>query len=277
MLLIKDRATGLLVTAPIPNKTAMTVRDAFIQNWIGHYGVPQVVLSDNGKEFKNELLQEACEQLGIEQRYTSSRTPQTNGYVERQNRTINVAFRALEDKTNWALHLPLVTSNINNSFIEGSPYTPAQYAFGCSLNLSGRVLFDRVDALNQINRPSPFETAVFINSMADVSRKFKKTKNVTTYYQPGLFDCKYVWLKKHNRKKLDKLYQGPYKVVRNRSTEQSLYIIKGSNVVKVSIRNVKAYVGPLNFTDEVESINGYYNLRRKNPVNYAETHSSDEM
>ena len=276
VLLIKDRATGLLVTAPIPDKTAMTVRNAFIQNWVGHYGVPQIILTDNGREFKNELLQEACEQLGIEQRYTSSRTPQTNGYVERQNRTINVAFRSLEDKTNWALHLPLVTSNINNSFIEGSPYTPAQYAFGCSLNLSGRVLFNRVDSLIKINRPSPFETAVFINSMANVSRKFKKTKNASSYYQPGLFDCKYVWLKKHNRKKLDRLYQGPYKVVRNRSTEHSLYILKDSNVVKVSIRNVKAYVGPLNLIDEAAHY-GYYNLRQRRPLNYAETNSPDEF
>ena len=69
--MIKDRATGLLVTAPIPDKTALSVRNAVIQNWVGHYGVPQVVLSDNGKELKNNLLQDACKQLGIEQRFTS--------------------------------------------------------------------------------------------------------------------------------------------------------------------------------------------------------------
>ena len=275
VLMIKDRATGLLVTAPIPDKTALTVRNAFIQHWIGHYGVPQIVLSDNGKEFKNDLLQDACKQLGIEQRFTSSRTPQTNGYVERQNRTINVAFRSLEDKANWALHLPLITANINNSFVEGSPFTPAQYAFGCSLNLSGRVLFDKVNELHQINRPSPFECAVFMSSMSDIGRKFKKPNNNAPFYQPGLFDCKYIWLKKHNRKKLDKLYEGPYKVVRNRSTEHSLYIIKNCHVVKVSIRNVKAYVGPLNLTDELEN-NNTYNLRPLGPVSYAETLDSDE-
>ena len=275
VLLVKDRATGFLVTAPLPDKSAMTVRNAFMQNWVGHYGVPQVVISDNGGEFRNDLLKEAFDQLGIEHRFTSARTPQTNGYVERQNRTINVAFRSLNDRTNWALHLPLITSNINNSFIEGSPYTPAQYAFGCSLNLSGRVLFNQINAKSQINRPSPFETAVFINSMADISRRFKKPNNASTYYQPGLFDCKYVWIKKPNRKKLDRLYQGPYKVVRDRSTEHSLYILKDSNVVKVSIRNVKAYVGPLNLIDEA-AYYGYYNLRQRRPLNYAETNSSDE-
>ena len=49
-LLIKDRATGLLVTTLIPDKTAMTVRNAFIQNW--NYGMPQVVPSGNGRYSK---------------------------------------------------------------------------------------------------------------------------------------------------------------------------------------------------------------------------------
>ena len=39
VLLVKDRATGFLVTALLPEKSAMTVRNAFIQNWVGHRGV----------------------------------------------------------------------------------------------------------------------------------------------------------------------------------------------------------------------------------------------
>ena len=97
----------ILVTAPLPEKSAMTVRNAFIQNLVGHYGVTQVVISDNRGEFRNDLCSEmAFEQLGIEHRFTSARTPQTNGYVERQNRTIKLAFLSLNDTTNWVLHQP---------------------------------------------------------------------------------------------------------------------------------------------------------------------------
>ena len=81
------------------------------------------------------------------------------------------------------------------------------------------------------------------------------------------------------QKKLDKLYQGPYKVERNRSTEQSLYIRKGGDVVKVSIRNVKAYVGPMNFDDAIEDTSEnkarHYNLRQRKPGKYTEASSSD--
>ena len=36
ILTIKDKETSYLVTAPIPDKTTLTVRDAFVQNWFGY-------------------------------------------------------------------------------------------------------------------------------------------------------------------------------------------------------------------------------------------------
>ena len=277
VLVIKDRATSFSVTAPIPNKKQMTVRDAFMQHWVGHYGVPQIVVSDNGGEFKNDELNLMFQQLGIQHRPTASRSPQTNGFVERQNRTINVAFRALEIKTNWAIHLPLITATINNSFIEGCPYTPAQYAFGCALNLTGRVLFNSIGSSTEITRPSRIETAVFLNAMADVSRKFKKLNNSSTFIQKDLYECKYVWLKKYNKNKMDYLYVGPYKVERDLSTEQHLFIMRGVELVKVSIRNVKVYEGPLDFEDTIEAENkNSYNLRQRKTINYNES-SEDEL
>jgi transposase InsO family protein len=54
------------------------------------------ILSDNGKEFKGLKHQHAVEQLldtmGIKHYYTRVRRPQTNGKVERINRTVNQEF-----------------------------------------------------------------------------------------------------------------------------------------------------------------------------------------
>ena len=44
-------------------------------------GSKQVIISDNGGEFKNGVLEEACEQLGIEHRTVASHSPQTNGFI----------------------------------------------------------------------------------------------------------------------------------------------------------------------------------------------------
>ena len=135
VLTIKDWGTCFLVTVPIQNKRAQTVRNAFIQHWYGYFWIPLVVISDNGREVKNNLLEVACQQLGIDHRTTTLYCPQTNGFIERQNRIINQALRAETVKTNWALRLPFITVAINNTPIEGIAFTPSQYAFGACVNL----------------------------------------------------------------------------------------------------------------------------------------------
>ena len=271
ILTAKDRATGFLVTMPITDKKAVTVRNAFFQCWVGPFGVPQVVVSDNGREFVNTALTEAFEQLGIDHRFVSPYSPQTNGFIERQHKTINVALRALTDKTNWALHLPLITATLNNTFIEGSPYTPAQYALGTAQNLSGRVMFDKIESTEVVTTPNTLETKIFLNMMAKIGRQFKRHDS-KSYYEPGIFECEWVWLKRQNRRKLSTLYHGPYKVLS--CSEQSMIIQKNSGLVKVSIRNVKAYVQRVTTGVETDT----YNLReRKVPISYAEASSSDEF
>ena len=276
ILTIKDRGTGFLVTTPIPDKKAMTVRDAFVQSWCSYFGTPQVVISDNGKEFANQLLSDAFIQLGVDHRFVPPYSPQSNGFIERQHKTINQALRAEKTKTNWALRLPMITASINNTSIEGSPYTPSQYALGMCVNLPGLIFLD-----NDTNEMSfnyhHSETMQFLNIMSSISRKHQRHKERNEYYEPSLFNCKKVWVRRTNKKKLSTLYHGPYKVLH--ASEHSMHIQKNGGVVKVSIRNVKAYVPreDLEEDDSDEIQENRYNLsERKQTVNYKEETSSDE-
>ena len=275
ILTMRDRSTGFLATAPIVDKKAETVRDAFIQNWCGHYGIPQVIMTDNGREFSNMILTRTFEQLGIDHKFAPPYSPQTNGFVERVHNPINVALRALSDKSNWPLHLPLITISINNSFMEGSPFTPTQYAFGTCVNISGRVM------LNEVSDNEPendvFETKIFLNTMSKVSKVHKKYEERKVYYEPGLFKSEQVWLKRKCRKKLSSLYQGPYPV--HSFSEHSAIIDKNSKLLKVSIRNIKAYFPREDLNEKGEKLgkNKTYNLReRRDKFNYAESSSDDE-
>ena len=104
--------TGYLVTAPIADKIAETVKNAFIQFWCGPFGVPQVVVTDIGREFANAVFASAFKQLDVDHRYVPSYTPQSNGYNERHHRSINIALWTIVDKTRHPLHLPLITASI---------------------------------------------------------------------------------------------------------------------------------------------------------------------
>ena len=46
------------------------------------------IRSDHGREFENESFQKFCNKLGILHQFSSPRTPQQNGVVERKNQTL---------------------------------------------------------------------------------------------------------------------------------------------------------------------------------------------
>ncbi|GJV26502.1 retrovirus-related pol polyprotein from transposon TNT 1-94 [Tanacetum coccineum] len=53
------------------------------------------IRTDNGTEFKNANLKAHYEKLGIMQQFSTARTPQQNGVVERRNRTLVEAARTM--------------------------------------------------------------------------------------------------------------------------------------------------------------------------------------
>ena len=43
---------------------------------------------DNGGEFTSMVFQQYCDENGIKRQFSTARTPQQNGVVERKNRTV---------------------------------------------------------------------------------------------------------------------------------------------------------------------------------------------
>lgn len=52
------------------------------------FGIPRTIISDNGKQFAENLFKSWCEGLRITQRFTSVYHPQANGQTEVTNRTL---------------------------------------------------------------------------------------------------------------------------------------------------------------------------------------------
>ena len=55
---------------------------------ICRFGIPKVLVSDNGKQFDNNSFRDFCSQLGISNHYSSPAHPQANGQVEVTNRSL---------------------------------------------------------------------------------------------------------------------------------------------------------------------------------------------
>ena len=75
ILVMVDHLTGWPIAKTIPNKEAPTVANAIFKKLILEHGTPEVLLSDNGKEFTNDTLTYVCQGFNIEQHFTSPYTP----------------------------------------------------------------------------------------------------------------------------------------------------------------------------------------------------------
>ena len=77
---------------------------------ICRFGIPRVLVSDNGKRFDNDSFRDFCSQLGIKNHYSSPTHPQANRQVEVTNRSLlKIIKTRLEGaKGIWPEELPSV-------------------------------------------------------------------------------------------------------------------------------------------------------------------------
>ncbi|KAK3011143.1 hypothetical protein RJ639_012868 [Escallonia herrerae] len=68
--------------------TASKCEEFFWKNVVCHFGVPKILITDNGKQFDNSNFRSFCEGLSICLRFTSVAHPQSNGQTENMNRSI---------------------------------------------------------------------------------------------------------------------------------------------------------------------------------------------
>ena len=68
--------------------TEKSIRSFVWRNIICRYGIPRVLVSDNGKQFDNSVFRNFCSELGIKNHYSSPTHPQANWQVEVTNRSL---------------------------------------------------------------------------------------------------------------------------------------------------------------------------------------------
>jgi hypothetical protein len=117
ILVLSDYASRFVMTIPMVDQTARTVASHLVNEVITKYGAPEQILTDQGSNFLSELVKQICELFKIKQLKTTSYHPQTDGLVERFNRTLcdMLACYVNEDPEAWDVFLPFVTFAFNTA------------------------------------------------------------------------------------------------------------------------------------------------------------------
>ena len=84
---------------PIPDKLADTIVSTFINEYLPVHMCPRYILSDNGTEFKNNLIDQVLKQQGIERIFSAPCHPQSNGKLEVFHKYLKPTLRKLCENT----------------------------------------------------------------------------------------------------------------------------------------------------------------------------------
>jgi len=212
----------------LPDHEAETVAEALVNNFITRFGVPCELHSDQGREFESVVFQECCRLLGIKKTRTTALRSQSDGLVERFNRTLihEVAKYCSSDQRDWDVKLPSLLMAYRSAQHETTIHTPAKLMFGRELRLPVDLATGRPpqEVTDPISNYAQMLQERLITAHRLVRNSMRTAgNNMKTRYDWHSREVKYnvgdhVWLHNPLRKrglspKLQSPWEGPYEIL----------------------------------------------------------------
>ncbi len=119
----------------VPDQSASTTVQRLVDKIFARFEVPDELHSVQRRNFESRLFSEVCQRLGVKKTRTTPLHPQSDGLVERFNRTLatQLAILTSQHQRDWDQHLPLVLWAYRTAVQESSQCTPAALMFGREL------------------------------------------------------------------------------------------------------------------------------------------------
>ena len=121
-----DSLTRYVFTQALPDKSALSVANAF-HEFVKLFECPRELVSDQGKEFLNEIMQELITFYNVSHTPAKTYRPSANGLVESKNKVIISILRFLvaNDPHNWSNSLSTTTFALNTAYTHAIGDTPS--------------------------------------------------------------------------------------------------------------------------------------------------------
>ena len=227
ILVVADYFTRWTEAYAIPNQEAVTVAKKLTEEFFLRFSPPEQLHSDQGRNFESALIAEICKLLGIKKSRTTPYHPQSDGLVERLNRTIlsMLATSANEHPFSWEDQLRSVCLAYNTSVHPTTTYTPFFLMFGRQVRMP-------IDLMYGTPSPAPVSVAEYASNLRQalesayanvrerMDRKLDREKELYDRKVHGkpLEIGDLVWLHcpavpRGHSKKLHRPWSGPHRVV----------------------------------------------------------------
>lgn len=222
-----------LIAVPIPDKSARSIAKAIYEHFILVYGAMKILKSDNGTEYKNQLIDEFCKVFNVNQVFSVPYRHQTMGTVERCHRTMNEYLRSYVNdyESEWEDYLRQFVFCYNcakhSSF--DNKYSPFEVAFTRNPNMPNDLLNGRIDPIYNVDnfvKEAKYRFQLINEDAKKLLLKSKQRNKVQYDKSAKPSNIKIgdrVKLKMEPYNKFRDIYEGPYSVGEVESNNALIY------------------------------------------------------
>ncbi|KAG6933510.1 hypothetical protein G0U57_019071, partial [Chelydra serpentina] len=131
ILVVLDYATRYPEAVPLQNAMSKTIAKELVRIF-SRVGILKEILTDQGTPFVAKLMKDLCALLHIRSLRTSVYHPQTDGLVERFNRTLKNMLRKVvsRDRKDWDTLLPYLLFAVREVPQASTGFSPFELLYG---------------------------------------------------------------------------------------------------------------------------------------------------
>ena len=212
---IWDTRTRWLEAIPMADASAITCAMAMIRGWIKNFGIPRIILSDNGNTFIADIWKEVHKQLGSEVEYTPPYHASSLGGVERQHRHLKDGLKAalmdMGDKhgSKWMQQLPWVLLGKRTQFQPALDCTAAEMVLGSNPTIPGDLIGEPGPPIEGSQLKELLETLRTNAAKPPVPMTHNRDPPIN---YPDLSKVTHVYIRKGKTTPLGVKFEGPFEI-----------------------------------------------------------------
>ena len=267
VLVISDYFSKYTDAFPLRRHTAPIVADILMRRWIVYHGVPKQIHSDQGPEFEGTLIRSLANLLGFNKTRTSPYRPQSDGQVERFNRSLlNMLSAFVTDQAlDWDEHLPYVCMAYRSSVNTSTGCTPYSMIYGRECTMPVDLLYPHPPSANPAISCGP-EYVNFVRKALETSHLFARQHlKASTVRQKKGYDSyskdrpafqigdmvRYYYPPAKQTNKFARPWLGPFEVIARPTTvDYTIRLVsQPAKVRTVHIDTIKPFETPYSLND----------------------------
>jgi hypothetical protein len=221
ILTCQDNLSKYLIPEPLINQTAEEISESIVHRIFLIYGIPNIIVTDQGSNFMSEIFKGVCKLFRIEKLNTVAYHPESNGVLERSHKTLVTYLKSYIDSipSDWNRWLALACFMFNVTPLSITGYSPYELLYGRRCNLPGELeqevqpLYNYDDIVRVIKYRLQESHRVAQRNLM----KFKDKQQVRCQSEESGKEIEIndlILLKQEQRRhKLDPVWDGPFEVI----------------------------------------------------------------